>query len=145
MDPGTPNPVIISSDHDLIIAFHKREDDNETFEAVQNQQVTVIRFTGYLKYTFGSPGDETIHGHPYAKFRMSAYSFYELKNSDLIEFLKKVDQVHPYHDKEKWKHYKHYIITFHDNMFECVAQGFEIRNKAMDLYRYSDALFKELF
>lgn len=98
----------------------------------------------YLKYSFGIPGDETIHGHPYSKLGMESYSFYELKNSDLIKSLQDIDQVHPQYNPKKWKMYKHYILTFHDNMFECIAQCFEIREENTSLYNQAAKMLNQL-
>ncbi len=45
-----------------------------------------------IKYTLGIPSNETIQGHPYNKLGMMPYSFYELRNSDLIERLQEVEK-----------------------------------------------------
>jgi hypothetical protein len=52
--------------------------------------------------------------------------------------------VHPYYDPHKWEKYKHYILTFHDNMFECVAKNFEIREGNTSLYNQVTIILNEL-
>ena len=104
----------------------------------------MVKFKTYLKYSFGLPGNETIQGHPYSKLGMKSFSFYELRHSDFIESLQHIESVHPYFDPEKWKLYKHYILTFHDNMFECIAQDFEVRKENKSLHNQMSILLGEL-
>lgn len=148
MDCGSPSPIQISNDNELFIAFYA---DKQSSSAISQERNTIydtsvctLKFNMYLKYSFGIPGDETIHGHPYSKLGMESYSFYELKNSDLIKSLQDIDQVHPQYNLKKWKMYKHYILTFHDNMFECIAQGFEIREENTSLYNQAAIMLNQL-
>lgn len=148
MDCGSPSPILLSNDNELFITFYV---DKQSLSAIPQERntiddtsVCVLKFNMYLKYSFGIPGDETIHGHPYSKLGMKSYSFYELKNSDLIKSLQDIDQVHPQHNPKKWKMYRHYILTFHDNMFECIAQGFEIREENTSLYNQTAKMLNQL-
>jgi hypothetical protein len=90
------------------------------------------------------PGNETIDGHPYYKLGMQSCSFYELRNSDFIKSLQDIDKVHPEYNPESWKAYKHYIITFHDNMFECIAKDFEIREENTSLYNQATVMLNSV-
>lgn len=148
MDCGAPSPTILSNDNELFLAFYA---DKEAVTPIPQERNTIydtgivaLRFKRYLKYTFGMPGDETIDGHPYSKLGMGPYAFYELRNSDLIKSLQDIDSVHFKHNSDKWKMYKHYILTFHDNMFECVAQSFEIREENTSLYNQASFMLNEL-
>ena len=148
MDYGSPSPTIISNDSELFIAFYA---DKKSTSSVPEERNTIydtgifaLRFKAYLKYIFGLPGNETIQGHPYSKLGMKSFSFYELRNSDLIKSLQEVDKIHPYHNPEKWDTYKHYILTFHDNMFECIAQNFEIREENISLYNQAMTMLNEI-
>ena len=148
MDSGAPLPTILSNDNELFIAFYVDRESLSTIpqerDAICDTGVIVLKFKRCLKYTFGLPGDETIQGHPYSKLGMESYSFYELTNSDLVQSLQNIEKVHPEYNPEKWKTYKHYILTFHDNMFECIAQGFEIREKNTSLYNQVTVMLNEL-
>lgn len=148
MDYGAPSPTILSNDSELFIAFYADKESDSSIPVERNvvydTGIIALKFSGFLKYIFGSPGDETIHGHPYSKLGMKSCSFYELKNSDLIRSMQDIDRVNPYYSSEKWKPYKHYILTFHDNMFECVAQNYEIREEKTSLYNQATTLLNEL-
>ncbi len=148
MDFGSPSPTILSNDNELFIAFYA---DKENTSAIPHERNTIydtgifaLKFKKYLKYTFGLPSDETIQAHPYCQLGMRSYSFYELRNSDLIKSLQDMEKIHPKYNPEKWKIYKHYILTFHDNMFECIAQGFEIREENISLYNQASTMLNEL-
>ncbi|SFB86217.1 hypothetical protein SAMN05421780_101798 [Flexibacter flexilis DSM 6793] len=148
MDFGSPSPTILSNDNELFIAFYADKQSSSTIPQERNTiydtGIFALKFKAFLKYTFGLPGDETIQGHPYSKLGMKSYSFYELRNSDLIKSLQDIEKIHPNYNPEKWKMYKHYILTFHDNMFECIAQDFEIREENTSLYNQATVMLNEL-
>ncbi|MBK7988192.1 MAG: hypothetical protein IPK11_15040 [Ignavibacteria bacterium] len=90
------------------------------------------------------PGNETIQGHPYRALGLESHSFYELTKSDLIENLKKISSIHPNYKDSQWLSDRHYILTFHDSMFECIAQDFEIREENTSLYDQATEMLSEL-
>lgn len=148
IDYGSPSPTILSNDSELYLTFYA---DRENAVEIPQQRntvydtgIVVIKFNMYLKYTFGLPGEETVHGHSYNSLGMESFSFYELRNSDFIKSLQEIEKVHPYYNSEKWNKYKHYILTFHDNMFECIAESFEIREENNSLYNQVSTIFSEL-
>jgi hypothetical protein len=148
MDMGAPVPLVISNDNELFLTFYrdkfsKREVPVER-NTVYDEGVFVLNFKFYLSYRFGLPGNETIQGHPYYKLGLKPYSFFELKDSDFIGQLIKIERIHPYFNPEKWKVYKHYILTFHDNMFECIAEGFELEEKSISIYNQASLIVNEL-
>lgn len=149
MDSGAPSPTIVSNDNELLITFYVDKEslfvEPQQRDTFYDTGVVTLRFKLALKYTFGLPNDETMHGHPYSRLGMRPYSFYELKDSDLIASMQKINSVHPYHNPETWKECRHYIITFHDNMFECVASGFEIREENVSLHDQAATMLNELF
>jgi hypothetical protein len=138
MDTGSPSPIILSDGGNLFVAFYGDEWDPSRIPSTGGDDyypgILVIKFIRYQKYTFGLPNDESLSGHPYYKLGMEQYGFYELKDSDLIASLIKIQSVHPKHKPEKWIGVKHFIITFHDNMLECIAREFEIKQVAPSIY-----------
>lgn len=119
---GAPEPIILSNESKLILAFYIDRVNSEKEE----EEIILLNFKKFLKYRSGMPGNETISGHPYYKLGMDSFSFYELIDSDLIQELQSIASVHPNHNPNSWSNVHHYILTFHDSMFECVAEGFEI-------------------
>ncbi|PWG78231.1 hypothetical protein [Pararcticibacter amylolyticus] len=137
MDAGAPSPLIISNDTELVVCFYV---DNEVMTDLSERNtgyeigVVVIKFKGYLYYNFGLPGNETLRGHPYYKLGIKSFGFYELLDSDLINKLKQIEKVHPYYNAAKWDGFRHFILTFHDNMFECVSSEFDVIREEMSVY-----------
>lgn len=148
MDYGAPSPTILSNDNKLFIAFYGESnnavDMPQERNVIYDSGIFALRFDECLKYVFGIPGTETIQGHPYYKLGMRSCSFYELRNSDMIQSLQEMAKVHPYYNPEKWKAYKHYILTFHDNMFECIAKGFEVREENSSIYNQMGVILNEI-
>lgn len=131
-DFGAPEPIVVSNANKLMISFNVMDDKWSKTGINANESTIDIRFNRYIHYSFGMPGNETLHEHPYANLGLESSSFYELENSDLIGRLRAIEKGHPYYDSESWTLYKHYIITFHDNMFECIAHGFDIISERND-------------
>ena len=148
MDRGAPSPTIISNDTELFISFYVDKPtaslEPQERNVIYDIGIIGIKFKLYLKYTFGLPGNETLQSHPYNKLGIRSFSFYELNNSNLIRELEGIDKMHPYYDAKKWRTYKHYVLTFHDNMFECIAKDFEIREENTSLYDQSVTILREI-
>lgn len=149
IDVGVPAPTIISNDSNLYLMFYSNGEDIST-EALQERNsvydrgIYILKFNLFLNYKFGMPSNEIIIGHPYSKLGLQPYSFYQLEDSDWIKKLMKIDSVHPYYDKKKWVIYKHYILTFHDNMFECIAKDFEISEESSSVYKQAHTIINEM-
>ncbi|TRX34097.1 hypothetical protein [Flavobacterium restrictum] len=148
MDYGAPSPTILSNDNELFVAFYADKKKSSVVPQERNiiydTGIFALKFKRYLKYTFGIPSNETINSHPYSKLGMESCSFYELIDSDYIKSLQDIEKMHPGYNPKKWNMYKHYILTFHDNMFECIAEGFEIREENTSLYNQATVLLNEL-
>lgn len=135
MDFGAPCPIILSNDTDLYLSFIIEDEKNNEMNA------KTLIFNSYLKYNFGIPSNETLIYHPYSHLGIESYSFYELYNSDWLDSLMKIEQQHPYFNYEKWKNLKHFIITFHDNIFECIANDFKVLDSDYQIYNDMETMF----
>jgi len=100
--------------------------------------------SGALKHIFGVPGNETLSGHPYYTLGVRSFIFYELIGSDLIAQLKEVAKIHLHYNQNKYNEFRHFIITFHDNMFECIAKEFEIKVENIVAYEKTQEMLNEL-
>jgi hypothetical protein len=49
---------------------------------------------------------------------------FKVDQSSLVRGLERMNSVHRCHDPETFKALTHYIFTFHDSTFECVAASF---------------------
>jgi hypothetical protein len=148
MDMGAPSPLVISNDTELYVLFYADKADwsGQLHERndVYDKGIVLLKFIGSVKHVFGIPSNETIQGHPYYKLGLRSFGFFEVKNSPLIKELQNIQKVHPSYNPSKWELYKHFIISFHDNMFECVAREFEIREENVSQYHQAISLLNEM-
>jgi hypothetical protein len=142
MDSGAPMPLVISNDDSLFVIFNN---DVDPAVDLEDESKTVLKFNHYMKYKFGLPSDETLSGHPYYSLGLKPYSFFELKGSDFIVELMEVDSTHPNYTSSRWDSFRHFIITFHDNTFECVAKDFNATTITHDIRHQAIYAISSLF
>ena len=134
MECGAPLPLVFADEHRVQLIFLKLvESDVIPENDLKTVDIYVLTFNRCLKHCFGFPSDEALYGHPYHSLGMESYAFYELENSDWLAELEKIEKkAFPDYDVTKhWTIYKHYIITFHDSMFECIAKDYSIEERTI--------------
>jgi len=116
MDTGAPRPAVYSDENRLLCAYYISE------RVVPANTVAVVRFEGVLQFRFGYPNDEALHGHPLAKAGLEPYTAYVVENSPLITEIENQNLVHHSFKPGMYKeHFRHWIISFHDETLEVVA------------------------
>lgn len=132
---GAPSPFILSDEHVLLLAYLVEQGPIEWEEGrvihdadlpLLRPHFALIEFKRCYSYMFGWPNDEALNGHPLYERGLRAYSAFEVKESSWIRQLERMNSVHPVHNPERFSVLNHYVFTFHDSMFECVAQGIVI-------------------
>ncbi len=132
---GAPCPAVIATEHSLILTFLLDDQDPEwdgtTVRVVgidsSGEQCAVIHFERPTIHSLGPPNDEAFGGHHLAKKGLQPYGAFEVIHSEWIQQLEKMNSVHHRHDRKRFLEGKrHFIITFHDCIFECVARGYRI-------------------
>lgn len=119
MDVGAPQPTVFANDSTVIIAYFTpnaktRDQDGHAF----------VTFSHWLAYMFGPPNDEAFEGHPLATRGLEPYRAYQVENSSWLRQLERMNEVHPNHKPELFQNYTHYILTFKERTFECIARSF---------------------
>jgi len=107
-------PQILANDDNLVLAYEV---------APSGEDYAIIKFIRPRAHYFGSPSDETVSGHPLAQRGLGPYGVFEVRNSSWIRALEQMNRVHPNHNASRFGALRHFVFTFHDNMFECVAHG----------------------
>lgn len=125
---GAPIPCVLASEHYLVVAYAcERHDPNwdgtyiRIASSSEDEIVCVVRFGRPIAHFFGPPNDEAFSGHPLSDRGLKPYGAYEVVSSSWIRALERMNSVHPNHSPEHFSVYKHFILTFHDTTFECVA------------------------
>jgi hypothetical protein len=111
---GAPMPQILANDVGLVLAYELAPD---------GEQYAIVKFIRPRAHYFGSPSDETITGHPLWELGLRPYGVFEVRNSSWIRALERMNGVHPNHDPSRFTALRHFVFTFHDKTFECVANG----------------------
>ena len=131
---GAPIPTLLQYEHHVLVAYYIEQIDSDwdgkSIRSVnQNSEtevVAVVRFDTSATM-FGPPNDEAFHGHPLASRGLRPYRFFEIHNSSWIRSLERMNSVHPNHNEKKFlSRWRHFILSFHDTTFECVALDFEL-------------------
>ncbi|MBL8901513.1 MAG: hypothetical protein JNM84_28050 [Planctomycetes bacterium] len=124
-DAGSPRPVVLATEHELLVGYFLRTsiEDEEAIEAAK-QPVAIVRFRRPVASTFGPPNDEAIQGHPLAARGLEPYDAFEVLDSSWVRELERRNSVHPHHDPRRYDRLRHFVLTFHDSTFECVAEGY---------------------
>jgi hypothetical protein len=140
---GAPCPMVLASDDQLILCYYLQNTppgwDGRSVREVgpdsPGEPAAVVRFVDPCASMFGPPNDEAFSGHPLAARGLHAYGAFEVVNSSWIRRLEKMNSVHPYHRKESYDSLRHFILSFHDSTFECVASGYESKLETGPLTR----------
>ena len=119
-DAGAPLPIVLSDEFRILLAYIVRDTPPDF------SHYALIQFAFYSSYMFGGPNDEAFEGHPLASRGLTPYGAFQIENSSWIRQLERMNSVHPLHDPKWYDRYKHYVFTFHDSTFECVAHGFTV-------------------
>jgi hypothetical protein len=133
---GAPCPALIADEHSLRIAFYLEEgrlsqewanasvrpaDPNDS-----DDLCAVVSFSMVYAHMFGPPNDEAFAGHPLASRGLTPYAAFEVEQSSWLRDLERMNSVHPYHRPEQFTKYRHFILSFHDSTFECLAASFKV-------------------
>jgi hypothetical protein len=126
---GTPLPQVFSNGHKTFLTYlintpdpnwdgsYTTMIDNRSDETFSLALITFIRPNSHR---FGIVNDEAANGHPLYKKGLQVYAAHIIENSSWIEELKTIHKVHPYYSD------KHFLLFFHDEIFEIIAENYEI-------------------
>lgn len=129
---GAPLPCIVATEHSLAVAFLLQETDpnwDGSYVRIlshdsDGEPIGIVRFAHAIAHFFGPPNDEAFGGHPLADRGLRPYGAFEVTSSAWIHALERMNSVHPYHKPEHFKDYRHFVLSFHDTTFECVAVSY---------------------
>lgn len=130
---GAPLPHMICGEQGVFLIY-LAEDYSEVWDGTSvrvadgasEEPIVTIQFIEPHAHYFGPPNDEAMGGHPLAERGLSPYSCFKVHESSWISALERINSVHPYHRKESFDVMNHFIFSFHDSIFECVANAFVV-------------------
>ena len=118
-EPGAPAPLLAQGDFDCFLVFHAVKEPGGDIAT------GVVEVVGCEVTRFGYPNDEALPGHPLWRHGLDYYTISEVINSSWIAQLSQQNRVaFPDHTRPAKRHF---IVTFHDSTFECIADKLEAR------------------
>ncbi len=121
-DAGAPRPVILATESFLAVAY---------YAVGPGDAVALVTFDSYA-HMLGPPDDEALEGHPLYSRGLDYYKAFEVRESSWIRSLERMNRVHMWHDSAYFAHYRHFIITFQDSTFECIAKAYHVSTQTGD-------------
>jgi hypothetical protein len=114
-------PFIVASDRRVILAYPIAEADFERFGPFDpdDDPFCTVLFPDCVFHRLGPPGDKDLEIHPLASQGLLGHSVHEVVNSSLaaeIAELASAAGLAP----------RHFVVTFQDSTFECVASDFTV-------------------
>jgi hypothetical protein len=126
-DSGASLPFLMSDENRVLLAYMVSESDEAVCSNVRMMTadskgyVALVEFSQPLAHMFGPPSDETFLGHPLAERGLRPYGVFEVLDSSWIRQLEGMNKRHSRHSHSR-SALRHYIFSFHDSTFECIAK-----------------------
>lgn len=153
-DTGAPLPHVISNGDKTFLIYYIGE--SNPIWTMQTHQITdlktehdditaLVEFKRCYCYRFGGINDEVIDGHRLFEHGLEAYEAHIIENSKWIKEESKINSVHSNYSQTLWDNRKHYIFTFHDDIFECIADSYKVEVFKGRIKAVYDEAAKRLF
>lgn len=147
-DVGAPLPHVLAYTNKVFLIYLSA-DEAPLFKTnpvnPEDEQPALVQFKGCHAFKFGDPNDEVLHGHPLYGRGLELYSAHIVANSSWLAELQRINSVHEYYDASIWHDLKHYLLTFHDDTFECIARGYSIEVLQRNLRQAVEEAVERLF
>lgn len=109
-EPNVPEPVLVRSEHVCYLIYNERNGARKS-----------LRFERCSVAKFGYPNDEALAGHRLYSKGLGFYGCFEVVDSEWVNELRRSNKV-TFPDAEIMLDARHFIFTFHDSTFECLAR-----------------------
>jgi hypothetical protein len=111
-----PSPILLQNEYDAYLVF-----DAHSEVPSASSGIAIVRLQHCLITRFGYPNDEALEGHPLYPRGLGFYGAFEVNNSSWLAQLQ--EQNRRRFPEYKMPHRRHIVITFHDSMFEGLADA----------------------
>ncbi|HWQ46464.1 MAG TPA: hypothetical protein VN376_06330 [Longilinea sp.] len=122
-DSATPVPQLLVNGSITVLIFdlHTTSTKNDGIE-----RIAVVRFHNCVSVRMGSPNSEALHNHPLRHKGLMQNTAHLVHASRWIAELESMNKGNSQLEQDSWKKLSHYIFTFRDGLFECVALSYNI-------------------
>lgn len=127
-DGGAPLPQLITDGSTAVVLCYGQL-------ASQDEERHVIRiaFEGCASVRMGHPNDEVLHGHPLWGHGLELYEAHLIHDSPFLAEHRRINAQHAQHSDAHWDELHHYLLVFHDEVVEVLAEGISATRVAGDL------------
>lgn len=119
---GAPCPVVFSKEGRLVLSYWVVD---EPPYPPTTAPLGIVQFHGPHMHSFGPPNEDTIEGHPLSSRGLYPYRVFRVDRSSLVRRLERMYVDREDQDPKGSDPLNHYIFTFQDSTFECVALDLE--------------------
>lgn len=122
-DAGAPQPVVFQREgHPARVVYLPSDAAPPSW-----LPLAVLRFPRCEILKFGYPNDEALAGHPLYAHGLGAYGIFEVIESSWLETIHEQNRVSFPDGGFMPSGGRHFVVTFHDTTFECIADHLEGR------------------
>jgi hypothetical protein len=128
-------PLVLAREERVVLAYlcHEKEpwahaaapDEADAWFDRRGELIALVTFRSRAFY-LGPPNDEAIRGHPLFARGLASYGVYEVGHSTWIRRLERMNAARGSHDPHVFAGLRHFVFTFHDSTFECIASAFTV-------------------
>ena len=131
-EAGSSEALLIQTELSAFLTFGVRYATGDQTDCAGR---ALVEFPRCIITQFGYPNDEALPGHPLYAFGLKYYGIFEIMNPS---WLKRIDQQNRV-AFPKFDTYasRHFLITFHDSTFECLAADIHLKIMSDSAYKNS--------
>lgn len=111
--PDISEPAVVQSERACYLIYWDRDMNRKALE-----------FSRCSIAKFGYPNDEALGGHRLYSKGLGFYGCFEVLESEWIAELRRRNEV-GFPEFRAFAEQRHFVITFHDSTFECIALHFQ--------------------
>jgi hypothetical protein len=150
-EPSAPSPVLLCGRTTFLVFYTNPYTSSETPESGRREEVAVVEWKLCTAAVLGYPNEEAIEGHRlWARGMEELYhrapyiDCFEVINSSWVAAMERANRVHPDHNPSLFAHDRHFIVSFRDETFECVAHKFRARRSRKPRKQVLKKLIRQL-
>jgi hypothetical protein len=113
-DPDAPTPVLFADEHSAVLVYRA---------AVEVGSLpAIVGFPGCRATRFGYPDGDGLPGHPLYAAGLGYHGVFEVMASSWLDAIRAAS---PERDRPTPAGRRHFVVTFDDTVFECLADDLQ--------------------
>ncbi len=122
-DAVTPIPQLLVNGAITVLIFDLHTSSNQNDGA---ERIAVVRFHNCIAVRMGNPSSDALRNHSLHHKGLMVNTAHTVQSSRWISELEALNNGTNHFEPGEWKTFHHYLFTFRDGIFECVAKSYNI-------------------